>query len=403
MSVSLLKLNNCVSCPIFRADQRQSRPQARTPSPELYRRTQRSQNRDDRDRLSPTARRTPVHPNQEHDAAFEQRMQAYNRLPPHRPLNVRGRPRGSSRGRAQGDPHLRSQSVPRQQEQQHGGLGIRNVHERPAPGRSGHIRTQSLPSQGERQQGTARGNAQPPRGRRFPSPPVRPPHGRNLPPSPLRRSVPLRPEFIQLYWHPYEEGHTLMDNLGEMNVRCPHCGALHWEREKLAGPSRVNRPLFGSCCLQGKICLPHPHPPPPLLHRLLTVHSHSPNESGAFKARALEFRTNIRRYNSALAFVSVGTRVNDGFVNHANQHIPGAGPYTFRVHGVLHHRIGSLLPQQGVQPSYAQLYIYDPRDDAARHQMNQFRMDRNPGQDPQLMLDLHDMMVQHNPWVQVYR
>jgi hypothetical protein len=95
--------------------------------------------------------------------------------------------------------------------------------------------------------------------------------------------------------------------------------------------------------------------------------------------------------------------VNDGFVNHMNQQIPGAGPYTFRVHGVLYHRIGSLLPQQGEQPRYAQLYIYDPHDDAARHQMNRLRIDRNADQDPQLMLDLHDLMVEHNPWVQVYR
>jgi uncharacterized C2H2 Zn-finger protein len=42
---------------------------------------------------------------------------------------------------------------------------------------------------------------------------------------------------------------TSSDNLGEMNVRCPHCGALHWEKEKLASESQVNHPRFGSCCL----------------------------------------------------------------------------------------------------------------------------------------------------------
>ncbi|KAF8320216.1 uncharacterized protein EI90DRAFT_2894303, partial [Cantharellus anzutake] len=162
-------------------------------------------------------------------------------------------------------------------------------------------------------------------------------------------------------------------------------------------------PRFGSCCLQGKVRLPHPLSPPPLLHRLLTVHSHSPHESDAFKIKAREFCKHIRRYNAALAFVSCGIRAQDGFVNHMNQPVPGAGPYTFRVHGQFYHRIGSLLPQQGQQPKYAQLYIYDPHDDAARCQMNQFRIDRNADQDPQLMLDLHDMMVEHNPWVQVYR
>jgi hypothetical protein len=35
--------------------------------------------------------------------------------------------------------------------------------------------------------------------------------------------------------------------------------------------------------------------------------------------------------------------------------------------------------------------------------MNQLCIDQNADQDPQLMLDLHDLMVEHNPWVRVYR
>ena len=133
------------------------------------------------------------------------------------------------------------------------------------------------------------------------------------------------------------------------------------------------------------------------------MHSHSPHESEVFKIEAQEFRKSIHHYNAALAFVSCGMQVNDGFVDHMNQQIPGAGPYTFQVHGQLYHCVGSLLPQQGEQPRYAQLYIYDPHDDAARLQMNQFHVNWNADQDPQLMLELHDMMVEHNHWVQVYR
>ena len=35
-------------------------------------------------------------------------------------------------------------------------------------------------------------------------------------------------------------------------------------------------------------------------------------------------------------------------------------PYVFHVHGELCHQVGQLLPTEGHQPMYAQLYIYDP-------------------------------------------
>ena len=37
----------------------------------------------------------------------------------------------------------------------------------------------------------------------------------------------------------------------------------------------------------------------------------------------------------------------------------GRGPYVFRLHGQTYHRIGSLLPEAGAAPKFAQLYIYD--------------------------------------------
>ena len=35
------------------------------------------------------------------------------------------------------------------------------------------------------------------------------------------------------------------------------------------------------------------------------------------------------------------------------------GPYSFRIYGEMYHKMGSLLPWDGQQPAYAQLYIYD--------------------------------------------
>jgi len=52
------------------------------------------------------------------------------------------------------------------------------------------------------------------------------------------------------------------------------------------------------------------------------------------------------------AFTSLGVDI-DRSIN------TGRGPYIFRINGVVHHRIGSLIPDEGNRPQYAQLYIYD--------------------------------------------
>jgi len=37
----------------------------------------------------------------------------------------------------------------------------------------------------------------------------------------------------------------------------------------------------------------------------------------------------------------------------------GGGPYFLRIHGGIYHSIGSPMPENGCDPVYAQLYIYD--------------------------------------------
>ena len=39
------------------------------------------------------------------------------------------------------------------------------------------------------------------------------------------------------------------------------------------------------------------------------------------------------------------------------------GPFTFRVHGQIIHRIGSMLPEDGNDPEYLQLYIFDTENE----------------------------------------
>jgi hypothetical protein len=121
----------------------------------------------------------------------------------------------------------------------------------------------------------------------------------------------------------------VVHSLGNMNILCPFCHALHWDDERLAH-STVISPKFGMCCYQGTISLPPLQPPPKELADLLTQQN----------SVARKFRKLIRNYNNALAMTSVGRKL-DNTVN------DGRGPYTFKLHGELFHRAGSLLPPEG--------------------------------------------------------
>ncbi|KAJ2935002.1 hypothetical protein H1R20_g2134, partial [Candolleomyces eurysporus] len=139
-----------------------------------------------------------------------------------------------------------------------------------------------------------------------------------------------------------------------MDMVCSKCSALHWKGEKLKKTGSTNaQPLFGGCCLSGKIDLPK-FPAPP--HELLKLYTDKDDEL------AKAFRTNIRQYNDALAFTSVGRKL-DHSLNQA-----GGGPYVFKINGKVHHNIGSLLPAEDRHPVYAQVYIFDPAD-ALRERM----------------------------------
>ena len=70
---------------------------------------------------------------------------------------------------------------------------------------------------------------------------------------------------------------------------------------------------------------------------------------------AKEFRLKIRCYNNIFAFTSLGT-------DEQTLGAQGTGVYSFRIKGVLCHRIGSLLPNPGDIPKFAQIYIHDSND-----------------------------------------
>ena len=164
-----------------------------------------------------------------------------------------------------------------------------------------------------------------------------------------------------------------------MNVECQHCHALHWDAEKLQA-STLNNKRFGQCCLQGQVDLPPFPPPPPTLKSLLCGTSPFSDT----------FRKNIRQYNAAFAFTSVGVKINHSVTS-------ASGPYAFKINGELHHLSNSLLPVEGEQPAYAQLYVHDPAE-----ALN-IRQNRNPNLLPQIMTELQARMHETHPYVPLYK
>ena len=174
----------------------------------------------------------------------------------------------------------------------------------------------------------------------------------------------------------------LVYNLGDMDVECPFCHALNWMPECLTNSS-ARHSKFGKCCLSGKITLHDLLHPPHELFELLTSQDQP----------AKAFCTYIHNYNSALAMTSVGRKVDESL----NQR--GGGPWSYRLHGELIHKAGSLLPPEGVAPIYSQLYIYDPATALTHCQLNQW----NSALDPHTLATLQNMLYTLYPGVQIYK
>ncbi|KAF6175137.1 hypothetical protein GIB67_022818, partial [Kingdonia uniflora] len=129
--------------------------------------------------------------------------------------------------------------------------------------------------------------------------------------------------------------------LGQMDVVCTHCSALHLKDGQLS-KSSIIKPLFGQCCLQ------------------------------------------------ANAFTSLGVHM-DNRVAH------GRGPTSFVIHNELYHRIGILVPNEEYEESYAQLYVYNPGVSLnTRHK-------RDPHLNRDVLKVIQDTLVQCNPFSEFYR
>ena len=152
-----------------------------------------------------------------------------------------------------------------------------------------------------------------------------------------------------------------------------------WPHERTAGT--LGAPIFSMCCSKGQVSLPDIEPVPAIVD-LFTGTS----------TRHTRFRLNSRKYNSSLAFTSCGINADP---EHANM---TRGVYTIRIQGSVHHFRGSLFPEEGQAPRFAQIYIYDDADQVARR-MCIF----NDQLDPQFLRVLQDALASVNPFVGLYR
>jgi hypothetical protein len=170
----------------------------------------------------------------------------------------------------------------------------------------------------------------------------------------------------------------LCHTLGEMTIVCGKCGALHFLEERAASSSCTN-PQFTLCCAQGKVTLPPLAPPPKPLERLFTSN----------EADAKDFRQRIHSYNNALTFMSMGANLDTSVAQPDN--------YTYGLRSELYHRMGSLLPQPGEAPKFAQLYISDPHVELAGWMANFGGLNRDT------MQSLQMMMHACNPYASIYQ
>ncbi|XP_019163439.1 PREDICTED: uncharacterized protein LOC109159782 [Ipomoea nil] len=156
-------------------------------------------------------------------------------------------------------------------------------------------------------------------------------------------------------------------DFGDATNKCVHCGALFWFEERKKNLSTKASPLFMLCCNNGKIKLPENKLPPKCIFDLFFGNDEL----------SKEFLHNIRTYNNMFCFTSMGGKI-DKSVN------KGGAPPIFRLSGQNYHLMGTLLPEQGKEPHFAQLYIYD----TANEKINRINAVRGSGEQDDIHVEI---------------
>ncbi|XP_058733259.1 uncharacterized protein LOC131604861 [Vicia villosa] len=173
-------------------------------------------------------------------------------------------------------------------------------------------------------------------------------------------------------------------DIGDQNYECAHCQACMWYQEKVNRHKITTIPRFHRCCRGGKIVLPFLEQPPQVLQDLLFNKTYLDSKN---------YQANIRTYNAMFSFTSPGMKFDTTYFKRG-------GPPTLRLQGQTCHRIGTLLPEIGKAPQYAQLYIYDT-DNEVEHKIKCFK--DNKGIERLVVNKLKLMLDEHNVHAKAFR
>jgi hypothetical protein len=159
-----------------------------------------------------------------------------------------------------------------------------------------------------------------------------------------------------------------------------------WYEERLNSNKQSKNLIFGICYQNGKISLPAKKEPQRFLDILLNGDDKVSKES----------RENIRSYNSMFAFTSTGGIVDKNINN-------GHAPYVFRMHGQNYHHIGTLLPEEGTRPRWAQLYFYDTEHEVSNRISSTQCSGEKSSIDPHIVEGIKNMLDENNVLAKTFR
>ncbi|XP_035835715.1 uncharacterized protein LOC110897674 [Helianthus annuus] len=178
---------------------------------------------------------------------------------------------------------------------------------------------------------------------------------------------------------------------GDQCVTCEVCNAKLWNAEKGRGRRKDGKMCYFLCCSYGIVELPD-YKDARGSYRILFSNKNKESK---------HFLKSIRRYNSMFAFTSMGGKV-DSTVNRGN------APFCFRISGENYHTIGSLMPNNGAQPKFCQLYIYDTENELSNRQAIFSRSEDASSSysatlDRKLIEHIKDVLDNDNELVKTYR
>ena len=163
------------------------------------------------------------------------------------------------------------------------------------------------------------------------------------------------------------------DKIGSMNLECPKCSALKWKGESAT-----------TCCNDGKVVLEKFPDPPIYLKKLWKDKT----------TQAKIFRENARSFNNALALSSLvvtNRKFSDGFTP------------SVVFEGKVSQMYGPLIPKDGEQPRFAQIYIHDPATQHTIRVNNMHLPESTTRKQTQIisgvMKHLQNLMMEVNPFV----